>query len=76
VQAARRSGIDIKAHLLRLYILSAGCAGMAPNDLLRTSARAGGQFCCRSGRGSAAAAADTPVARGEKTAKIPMDGRE
>jgi ribose transport system permease protein len=29
VQAARRSGIDIKAHLLRLYILSAGCAGLA-----------------------------------------------
>jgi ribose transport system permease protein len=29
VQAARRAGIDIKAHLLRLYILSAGCAGLA-----------------------------------------------
>ncbi|GGD98317.1 monosaccharide-transporting ATPase [Aureimonas endophytica] len=29
VQAARRSGIDIKSHLLRLYILSACCAGLA-----------------------------------------------
>jgi len=29
VQAARRAGIDIKSHLLRLYILSAGCAGLA-----------------------------------------------
>ncbi len=29
VQAARRAGIDIKAHLLRLYILSAFCAGLA-----------------------------------------------
>ena len=29
VQAARRSGIDIKWHLLRLYILSAACAGLA-----------------------------------------------
>jgi ribose transport system permease protein len=29
VQAARRAGIDIKAHLLRLYILSAACAGLA-----------------------------------------------
>ena len=29
VQAARRAGIDIKAHLLRLYILSACCAGLA-----------------------------------------------
>lgn len=28
-QAARRAGIDIKSHLLRLYILSAGCAGLA-----------------------------------------------
>ncbi|MEW9807644.1 ABC transporter permease subunit [Mesorhizobium marinum] len=28
-QAARRAGIDIKSHLLRLYILSACCAGMA-----------------------------------------------
>jgi len=28
VQAARRAGIDIKSHLLRLYILSAGCAGL------------------------------------------------
>ncbi|WP_418314193.1 ABC transporter permease subunit [Phyllobacterium zundukense] len=27
-QAARRAGIDIKAHLLRLYILSAMCAGL------------------------------------------------
>lgn len=29
VQAARRAGIDIKWHLLRLYILSAMCAGLA-----------------------------------------------
>lgn len=29
VQAARRAGIDIKSHLLRLYVLSAGCAGLA-----------------------------------------------
>ncbi|KAB0681857.1 ABC transporter permease subunit [Aureimonas leprariae] len=29
VQAARRSGIDIKWHLLRLYVLSAMCAGVA-----------------------------------------------
>ncbi|QIG51910.1 ribose ABC transporter [Nordella sp. HKS 07] len=29
VQAARRAGIDIKSHLLRLYILSAACAGLA-----------------------------------------------
>jgi ribose transport system permease protein len=29
VQAARRAGIDIKWHLLRLYILSAVCAGIA-----------------------------------------------
>jgi ribose transport system permease protein len=29
VQAARRAGIDIKAHQLRLYILSAVCAGLA-----------------------------------------------
>lgn len=29
VQAARRSGIDIKWHLTRLYILSAACAGLA-----------------------------------------------
>ena len=29
VQAARRSGINIKSHLLRLYILSALCAGLA-----------------------------------------------
>lgn len=29
VQAARRSGIDIKAHLLWLYVLSAACAGLA-----------------------------------------------
>ncbi|MCO6049198.1 ribose ABC transporter [Mesorhizobium sp. RP14(2022)] len=29
VQAARRAGIDIKRHLLRLYILSACCAGLA-----------------------------------------------
>jgi len=29
VQAARRAGIDIKSHLLRLYILSACCAGLA-----------------------------------------------
>ncbi len=29
IQAARRAGIDIKSHLLRLYILSAGCAGLA-----------------------------------------------
>lgn len=28
VQAARRAGIDIKGHLLRLYILSAMCAGL------------------------------------------------
>src|SRR5690606_29858986 len=28
-QAARRAGIDIKFHLLRLYILSACCAGLA-----------------------------------------------
>ncbi|MCX5514050.1 ribose ABC transporter [Kaistia algarum] len=28
VQAARRAGIDIKSHLLRLYILSAVCAGV------------------------------------------------
>jgi ribose transport system permease protein len=28
VQAARRAGIDIKSHLLRLYILSACCAGL------------------------------------------------
>ena len=28
VQAARRAGIDIKGHLLRLYILSACCAGL------------------------------------------------
>lgn len=28
VQAARRAGIDIKGHLLRLYILSAACAGL------------------------------------------------
>lgn len=28
-QAARRAGIDIKWHLLRLYILSAMCAGLA-----------------------------------------------
>ncbi len=28
VQAARRAGIDIKSHLLRLYILSAVCAGL------------------------------------------------
>lgn len=28
-QAARRAGIDIKSHLLRLYILSACCAGLA-----------------------------------------------
>ncbi|MBB3285704.1 MULTISPECIES: ribose ABC transporter [Rhizobium] len=27
-QAARRAGIDIKSHLLRLYILSAVCAGL------------------------------------------------
>jgi len=27
-QAARRAGIDIKRHLMRLYILSAACAGM------------------------------------------------
>ncbi|MGR6430037.1 ABC transporter permease subunit [Rhizobium sp. PAMB 3174] len=27
-QAARRSGIDIKAHILKLYILSAMCAGL------------------------------------------------
>ena len=29
VQAARRAGIDIRSHLLRLYILSACCAGLA-----------------------------------------------
>lgn len=29
VQAARRAGIDIRWHLLRLYILSAVCAGLA-----------------------------------------------
>jgi ribose transport system permease protein len=29
MQAARRAGIDIKWHLLRLYILSAACAGLA-----------------------------------------------
>ena len=29
LQAARRAGIDIKSHLLRLYILSEGCAGLA-----------------------------------------------
>lgn len=29
VQAAHRAGIDIKWHLLRLYILSAACAGLA-----------------------------------------------
>ncbi|WP_210530420.1 ABC transporter permease subunit [Rubellimicrobium arenae] len=29
VQAARRAGIDIKGHLLRLYILSGACAGLA-----------------------------------------------
>jgi ribose transport system permease protein len=29
VQAARRAGIDIRWHLLRLYILSACCAGLA-----------------------------------------------
>lgn len=28
-QAARRAGIDIKGHLLRLYVLSAVCAGLA-----------------------------------------------
>ena len=28
-QAARRAGIDIKGHLLRLYILSGACAGLA-----------------------------------------------
>jgi ribose transport system permease protein len=28
VQAARRAGIDVRSHLLRLYILSAGCAGL------------------------------------------------
>lgn len=28
-QAARRAGIDIKAHILRLYILSGICAGLA-----------------------------------------------
>lgn len=28
-QAARRAGIDIKDHLLRLYVLSAACAGLA-----------------------------------------------
>ena len=28
-QAARRAGIDIKSHLLRLYILSGMCAGLA-----------------------------------------------
>jgi ribose transport system permease protein len=29
VQAARRAGIDVKGHLFRLYVLSAGCAGLA-----------------------------------------------
>lgn len=29
VQAARRAGIDIRWHLLRLYVLSACCAGLA-----------------------------------------------
>jgi ribose transport system permease protein len=29
VQAARRAGIDIRAHVLRLYVLSAMCAGLA-----------------------------------------------
>ncbi|BDA84421.1 monosaccharide-transporting ATPase [Aureimonas sp. SA4125] len=29
VQAARRAGINIRSHLLRLYILSACCAGLA-----------------------------------------------
>lgn len=29
MQAARRAGIDIKSHLLGLYILSAACAGLA-----------------------------------------------
>lgn len=29
VQAARRAGIDIRSHLLRLYILSGMCAGLA-----------------------------------------------
>lgn len=29
IQAARRSGIDIKWHLLRLYVLTACCAGLA-----------------------------------------------
>ncbi len=28
VQAARRAGIDVRSHLLRLYILSAACAGL------------------------------------------------
>jgi ribose transport system permease protein len=28
VQAARRAGIDIKGHILRLYVLSAMCAGL------------------------------------------------
>lgn len=28
-QAARRAGIDIKGHVLKLYILSAACAGLA-----------------------------------------------
>ena len=28
-QAARRAGIDIKSHVLRLYVLSAACAGLA-----------------------------------------------
>ncbi len=28
-QAARRAGIDIKAHILRLYVLSGACAGLA-----------------------------------------------
>ena len=28
-QAARRAGIDVRAHLLRLYVLSAVCAGLA-----------------------------------------------
>lgn len=29
VQAARRAGIDVRAHLFRLYVLSAACAGLA-----------------------------------------------
>lgn len=28
VQAARRAGIDVRSHLLRLYVLSAACAGI------------------------------------------------